>query len=122
MVHEKSDTPGRIGMGLLIMILATLACSAENSLRLRPAAVPLVAHDPYFSIWSAPKPPRAALLAYDDHESSSRPQLDLQGQGWPVVIRDLWSQQADGIAHHRASRDSKIEVGEDHRVRPHVDE
>ena len=48
-----SDERGRIGAGLFIMMLMAQMGVAEDGVRLRPPAVPLVAHDPYFSIWSA---------------------------------------------------------------------
>ena len=36
----------------MLLSVASVSASAQNLKPLRPPAVPLVAHDPYFSIWS----------------------------------------------------------------------
>lgn len=42
----------RLGGGLLVTVLAVWAYGTEGRVKVRPPAVPLVTHDPYFSVWS----------------------------------------------------------------------
>ena len=42
-----------MGMGMGLTMLIAMVGRADPGAQLRPPAVPLVAHDPYFSIWSA---------------------------------------------------------------------